>query len=278
MAIKIVTDSTADLPQALADELGITVIPLYIQFGHDTYRDRIDISEDEFYQRLLNDPIHPTTSQPSPQDFADVYNNLAKEADGIISVHISTKLSGTYNSALRAKEMVSVKCPIEVVDSETVSMGLGLIAAKAAAISNSGKDFQQAVEEVQKSIPRTHVWALFDTLKYLAMGGRIGKAKALMGAMLNIKPILVVKDGEMAPATQARSRSKGIDILYDFASNFKDIGDLAVMYTTTLDEAELLVSRLGVIFKREQIKIARLGSALGVHAGPGALAIALREY
>ena len=276
MTIKIVTDSTADLPQALAEELGITVVPLYVQFGNKTYRDRIDISEGEFYERLLNDPVHPTTSQPSPQDFADVYNKLSKQADGIVSIHISNKLSGTCNSALQGKELAATECPIEVVDSEMVSMGLGLIAAKAAAIASPGKDLQLVVEEVKQLIPNTHVWALFDTLKYLAMGGRIGKAKALLGSVLNIKPILVVKDGEMAPATQARSRSKGIDLLYDFASNFTDIQDLAVMYTTTLDEAEALARRLSAIFNREQIKIARLGSALGVHAGPGALAVALR--
>jgi len=276
MTIKIVTDSTADLPQALAEELGITVIPLYVQFGHNTYRDRIDISEEEFYQRLLNDPVHPSTSQPSPQDFADIYNKLSKQADGIVSIHISNKLSGTCNSALRGKEIAATECPIEVIDSEMVSMGVGLIAAKAAAIASSGKDLQHVVEEVKQLIPDTRVWALFDTLKYLAIGGRIGKAKALLGSVLNIKPILVVKDGEMAPSTQARSRNKGIDLLYDFASNFTDIQDLAVMYTTTLDEAKVLANRLSAIFNREQIKIARLGPALGVHAGPGALAIALR--
>jgi DegV family protein with EDD domain len=276
MKIKIVTDSTADLPRELAEDLGITVVPLYVRFGNETYRDRVDISEDEFYQRLLNDPIHPSTSQPTPQDFANVYEKLSQQADGIISIHISDKLSGTCNSALRGKEIVATECPIEVIDSEMVSMGLGLIAAKAATIASSGKDLQRVVEEVKQLIPETHVWALFDTLKYLAMGGRIGKAKELLGSILNIKPILLVKDGEMAPATQARSRHKGIDLLYDFASDFTDIQDLAVMYTTTLDEAKALASRLSAIFNREQIKIARLGPALGVHAGPGALAIALR--
>ena len=277
MAIKIVTDSTADIPQNLAEDLGIAVIPLYAKFGDKSYRDRVDIFEEEFYKKLISDPVHPTTSQPSPQDFADVYSELSQDASGIISVHISGKLSGTCNSALRAKEMVSEKCPIEVVDSEMVSMGLGLIAIEAANIANSGKDFQQVVKEVKQLIPHTHVWALFDTLKYLAKGGRIGKAKSLLGSVLNIKPILTVKDGEMAPATQARSREKGIGLLYNFASNCTDIKDLSVMYTTTPDEAKILANRLGAIFDRDRIQIARLGSALGVHAGPGALAVALIE-
>jgi DegV family protein with EDD domain len=276
MAIKIVTDSTADLPQGLADELGITVIPLYIQFGNKTYRDRVDISEAEFYERLLNSPVHPTTSQPGPQDFAGVYRELSRDADGIISVHISNKLSGTCNSALQGKEMAAAKCPITIIDSEMVSMGLGLIAVGAAEFARSENNFEQVVEKTKQLIPRTHVWALFDTLKYLAMGGRIGKSKAFLGSILNIKPILSVTDGEMAPAIQARSRDKGIALLYGFASKFSAIEDLAVMYTTTLDEAQALAGRMGTIFERDRIKIARLGPALGVHAGPGALAVAIR--
>jgi len=149
MTIKIVTDSTADIPSALAKELGITVVPLYVRFGEESYRDRIDITEDEFYQRLLNDPIHPNTSQPTPQDFANVYRELSQQADGIASTHISSKLSGTCNSALQAKELVATECPVEVVDSEKVSMGLGLLAIEAATFANSGKDLQQ-VAEIEK--------------------------------------------------------------------------------------------------------------------------------
>ena len=276
MTIKIVTDSTADLPPALAEELGITVVPLYVRFGDETYHDRVDITEDEFYRRLLNDPIHPSTSQPTPQDFANVYRELSKQADGIVSIHISGKLSGTCNSALQAKELVAAECPVEVVDSEMVSMGLGLLATEAATIANSGKGLQQVVEEVKQSISSTHVWALFDTLKYLALGGRIGKAKALLGTILNIKPILVVKDGEMAPASQARTRAKGIGMLYNYVNTVMDIQDLSVVYSTTPDEAQVLADRIGAMFDRSRIRLARLGPALGVHAGPGALAVALR--
>lgn len=276
MTIKIVTDSTADLPPALAKELGITIVPLYVRFGDQTYRDRVDITEDEFYQRLLNDPIHPNTSQPTPQDFANVYRELSQQADGILSIHISGKLSGTCNSALQAKELVAAECPVEVVDSEMVSMGLGLLAAHAATIANSGKGLQQVAEEVKQSISNTHVWALFDTLKYLALGGRIGKSKALLGAILNIKPLLVVRDGEMAPASQARTRAKGISMLCDFVNTVTDIQDLSVVYSTTPDEAQVLADRIGAMFDRSRIRLARLGPVLGVHAGPGALAVALR--
>lgn len=276
MTIKIVTDSTADIPSALAKDLGITVVPLYVRFGDETYRDRVDITEDEFYQRLMNDPIHPSTSQPTPQDFANVYRELSQQADGVVSIHISSKLSGTCNSALQAKEMVATECPVEVVDSEMVSMGLGLLAIEAATFANSGKGLQQVVEEVKQSISSTHVWALFDTLKYLAIGGRIGKAKALLGSVLNIKPVLVVKDGEMAPASQARTRAKGIGMLFDFVNKVNDIQDMAVVHSTTPDDAQVLADKIGAMFDKDRVRLARLGPALGVHGGPGALVVAVR--
>ena len=215
MTIRVVTDSTSDLPPQLVKDLSITVVPLYVRFGNKTYRDRIDINEDEFYKRLQNDSVHPTTSQPTPQDFASVYRNLSGQADGILSIHISSKMSGTYNSALQAKHMLPVDFPLEVLNSETVSMGLGLLAIEAATIAKSGKDLRQIKEYITTLISGTHVWALFDTLKYLSLGGRIGKVKGLVGTILNIKPLLLVKDGDMAPVSQPRTRERGMDLMYD---------------------------------------------------------------
>jgi len=277
MTIKIVTDSSADLPAQLVQELGITVVPLYVRFGEKVYHDRVDISEDEFYQRLLHDPVHPSTIQPTPQDFANVYQKLSPEADGIVSIHISAKLSGTCNSALQGKEMIEKGCPIEVVDSQTTSMGLGLIDIAAATVAKAGGGLPTVMEEVKQAIPNIHLLFLLDTLEYLLRGGRIGKAKALLGSILNVKPVLILKDGEVVPAGQVRSRAKGIDRLFDFAKSASNIQDLAVMYNTTPDEAQALGERMGTIFTREQIKLARVGPMLGVHTGPGALAVALRE-
>ena len=276
MTVKIVTDSTADLPPQLAGELGITVVPAYVRFGDKVYRDRVDISEDEFYQRLLHDPIHPSTTQPSPQDFVDVYKNLARGADGIISIHVSSKLSGTYNSALRGKEVVEKECPIEVIDSQVVTMGLGQLAIVANTIAESGKSLQQVAEGVKQMIPSIHVLGLLDTLKYLALGGRIGKVQALLGSILSVKPMLTIKDGELLPAGRVRNRTMGIDRLFGFVKNAVDIQDVAVVYNTTPDEARALVGRMGSIFPKERIRLARLGPALGVHTGPGILFIALR--
>jgi DegV family protein with EDD domain len=275
--IKIVTDSAADLPPELAKELDVTVVPVYLRFGDEVYRDRVDISEDEFYQRLLHDPVHPNTTQPTPQDFADVYQKLSQEADGIVSIHISSKLSGTYNSAVQGKKMIGKGCPIEIIDSQTVSIAIGLIVIQASKMAKSGMSLQQIVDEVGKIIPNVHLLILFDTLKYLAKGGRIGKAKALLGSVLSVKPMLAVKDGELVPAGQVRTRSKGTDRLLDFVKNATDIQDLAILHSTTPDEAQALVESTSSIFSKEHTILARVGPALGVHAGPGILAIALRE-
>ena len=277
MTVEIVTDSTADLPDQLIQELGITVVPLYVRFGEEVYRERVDISADEFYQRLEHDPIHPSTIQPSPQDFVDVYQKVSQDADGIVSIHISSKLSGTCNSALQAKEMMGEKCPIEVVDSQSISMGLGLIDIAAATAAKAGEGLDKVVEEAKQAIPNTRVLGLLDTLKYLLLGGRIGKAKALLGSILNVKPMVTLKDGEVVPAGQARTRTKGIQRLFEFAQNAVDIQDLAILYSTTPDEAQTLAERVDPIFAKERIKFARLGTTLGVHGGPGFLVVTLRE-
>ncbi len=277
MTVKIVTDSTSDLSPQVAQELGITVVPVYVRFGERVYRDGVDISEDEFYQKLVESPIHPATSQPSPADFADVYKKLSREADEIVSIQVTSKLSGTYNSALRGRELVKTGCRIEVVDSLSVTMGLGLIAMAAARLAEAGESLPAVMEEIRHCIPRIRLLGVFDTLKYLLRSGRIGKAKALLGSMLNVKPLLTMRDGELFPAGQARTRSKGIERLFDLVKNVLNIQELAIVHSTTPDEAGSLRERIASIFDRGRVHIARLGPALGVYGGPGALIVALRE-
>jgi len=276
MPVKIVTDSGADLPDQLTKELGITVVPLYIRFGEEVYRDRVSISADEFYERLTHDPVHPSTTQPGPQDFLEAYQKLSADADGIVSIHISGKLSGTCNSALMAKDMLEGECPVEVVDSETLTMSLGLIVIAAAEMAKAGESMDKIVEWVKQAIPKTYLFFLLDTLEYLKKGGRIGKAKALLGSILSVKPMLTMKDGELVPAGQARTRAKGMDKLFDFVENAGNIQDLAVVYNTTPDEAQNLAERLGSVFAKEKIRMARVGPGLGVHGGPGAIIVSFR--
>jgi len=278
MVVKIVTDSSADLPARFIQELGITVVPLYVRFGEQVYRDRVDITEDEFYQRLIKDTVHPSTTQPSPQDFATVYKNLAKEADGIVSLHISAKLSGTCNSALQAKNEVK-ECPIEVIDSQILTMALGLVVISAAKLANTGAKFEDVVSHVRKVLPTIKLLGLLDTLKFLLLGGRIGKAKALLGSLLNVKPVLTLKDGEVVPAGQVRSRSKGMDRLFEFVKTGNRIEELSVIHNTTPEEAETLANRIvnANIISREKLIISRVGPMLGVHMGPGALIVTYKE-
>ena len=271
MAVKIVTDSSADLPAELAQELGITVVPLYVRFGDEVYRERVNITDEEFYQKLMHGPVHPVTIQPSPQDFIEAYNKLSPEADGIVSIHLSSKLSGTYNSAVQGREMLETKCPIEVVDSGSITMAMGLVCIAAAEAAKAGKDLEQVLDGVKQDVPNAHLLALFDTLKYLQLGGRIGKAKALLGSILNVKPMITLKDGEVMPAGQVRTRAKGIERLIDFVKSASSIEAVAVGYTTTPDEAQSLAKQLSAIFTKEPVKIAQLGTTLGVHAGPGTL-------
>ena len=277
MPVKVVTDSTSDLSPQVAQELDITVVPVYVRFGEKVYRDGVDISHDEFYQRLAVSSVHPSTSQPPPSDFADVYRKLAKETDEIVSIQVTSKLSGTYDSALRGRELVPAGCHIEVMDSLSVSMGLGLIAMAAARLAKAGESLQGVVDDVKQAIPHIRIFGVFDTLKYLLLGGRIGKAKALLGTLLNVKPLLTMRDGELVPGGLARTRAGGIERLFDFVKNALSIQELAIVHSTTPDEAISLSERIGSIFDEERIHLARLGPALGVHGGPGTLILALRE-
>ena len=277
MTVKVVTDSCADLPESTARELGITVVPVYVRFGETVYRDGVDITQDEFYQRLQESPVHPTTSQPPPADFADVYRELSREADAVVSIHVTSKLSGTCNSALQGKDMTDAKCPIEVVDSCSVSMGLGLIAIAAARVARAGESLPGVMAEARQAINHLRVLALLDTLKYLAKGGRIGKAKALLGSLLNAKPLLTMRDGELSPVGLARTRTKGLERLFEMAKNALDIQELAIVHSTTPGEANSLRERIASFLDMKKIHLSRLGPALGAHGGPGALILALRE-
>jgi DegV family protein with EDD domain len=277
MAVKIVTDTGADIPAELLKQLNITAVPLYIYFGDKVYKDGVDIGRDELYKRLIDGPIHPTTTQPMPADFTSVYQEISKETDGIVSIHLSTKVSGTYNSAVLGKEPLKGKCHIEVIDSVSLSMGLGLITLAAARVARAGGNLQQVVEETNKCIKKTQLMAVLDTLKYLLAGGRITKARATIGSLLHVKPILTMREGELIQAGLGRSYAKGIDKLYEFVKNAKNIKEMAIVNSTVEEEANLLKKRLSSIVAEEKIRMSRLGAGLGVHGGPGTLLVAVTQ-
>jgi DegV family protein with EDD domain len=277
MAVKIVTDTLSDITSDLADELGITVVPLYVRFGETIYKDRVEITSEEFYRRLVSESALPSTTQPTPNDFFVVYDKLAKETDEILVVVVSSKLSGTYQSATQAKEMMGGKCHIEIVDSLSVAMGMGLIVASVVKAVKEGANLDKAADLARRAVPRSHLIAYFDTLKYLAKGGRIGKASGLLGSLLSVKPILTVRDGEMAPLTRVRSLSAGLDYLYSVAAGLSNIEGLAVEHATTPDDADKLVERLGKIYPKERIYRSVISPVIGTYAGPNALALSFLE-
>jgi len=277
MTVKIVTDSLSDITADLAQELGVTVVPLTVSFGRESFLDRITMSTEEFYRRLSYDPVWPTTTQPPPGDFATVYNKLAAETDEILVITVSSKLSGTYDSALNARTMVTGKCRIEVLNSLTVVMGLGLIVIAAAKAVKAGANLDSLVELVKGCMPKSHSIMYFDTLKYLAKGGRIGKAQGLVGSLLSVKPILTLHDGEVHPLTRVRSRTAGIDYLHKFATGFSNIAELAVEHATTPDEADSLVKRLAAIFPAERIYRSTVSPVIGTYAGPNVLSVSVLE-
>jgi len=277
MAVKIITDSLSDITSDFAEELGVSVIPLTVLFGHESYLDRVTITTDEFYHRLVNDTIWPTTTQPTPAAFVEIYEKLAEETDEILVITLSSKLSGTYQSALSAKGMVKGKCRIEVIDSKQVAMGLGLIIISATKKAQAGASLDEMIDFVHGAMTRSHFVVYFDTLAYLAKGGRIGKAKELLGSVLSIKQILTVKDGEMAPLTRKRSLAAGMDYIYNFINGFSSIEALAVEHTTTEGVADSLANRLSSNYPSEIIYRSTVSPVLGVHGGPGAIAVTVLE-
>jgi len=277
MAVKIVTDSLSDITSDIAQGLGITVVPLTVSFGRESFLDRITMTTDEFYKRLAHGTTWPTTTQPPPSDFVNVCNKLAEETDEILVITLSSKLSGTYESALNAKGMIKGKCRIEVIDSLTVAMGLGLIVIAAAKAAQAGANLDEVADLVRRAMPRSHVVMLFDTLKYLAKGGRIGKAQGLLGSLLSVKPILTMRDGEVSPLTRVRSRAAGVDYLYNFVAGFSKIEEMAVEHATTPDDADKLVERLSALFPKERIYRSTISPVVGTYAGPGVLSVTVLE-
>ncbi len=277
MAVKIVTDSLSDITSDIAQGLGITVVPLTVSFGRESFLDRITMTTDEFYHRLIHGDVWPTTTQPPPGDFVNVYNKLAEETDEILVITLSSKLSGTYQSALNAKDIFKGKCRIEVIDSLMVAMGLGLIVIAAAKAAKAGANLDEVADLVHRAMPRSHLIAYFDTLKYLAKGGRIGKAKFLLGSLISAKPILTVKEGEMSPVTQLRTKAAGMEYLYNFVAGFSNIEELAVEHATTSDDADKLIERLSSLFPKERIYGSTISPVVGTYAGPGAMAVTVLE-
>lgn len=269
MSVKIITDSTSDLPPEPARALDITVVPAYIIIEGRTYPDGMDISSDELYQKITENDISVTTSQPAAGNLAQVYRRLLKEANELFSIQVTSRLSGVHNSALQAREMIGAKGRIEVLDSESTSMGLGLMALATGRAAKSGGGLAGVLAEALRTRSGTHLWGMFDTLKYVLKGGRLGRARNIISSIINVKPMLTMKAGVINPSPFARTRVKGIEKLLDNLKNYPNIKEIGIAHSTSLEETHSLRSRLSSPIDGRHVHISRLGAALEVHGGPG---------
>jgi DegV family protein with EDD domain len=272
---KIVTDSVSDLPSNVAKSLDITIIPLNIHFGMDTFRDGIDMDRNEFYSKLQSSSVLPKTSCPSAGIFAETFDRVGEESDEIVAVFLSKKFSTTYNVARQGIELMKRKRRVVVLDSTLGAMGQGLLVIEAAKKALAGASLDEVMEKVVKTIPQIYVRASLCSLKYLAMGGRIGKAQALLAATLRINPILGIKGGEAFPIAKLRSRAKANEWLHKFISGFKNLEALAIEYGTNQDEAKALLKRVSSIFPDIPAYVSQINPVIGTHTGPQSLIVSV---
>lgn len=278
VTIRIVTDSTSDISRDMANEFGITVVAQNVHFGACTFKDNVTITPEKFYRTLNESPEQPTTSQASPGEFQQVYDNLGEEADGIVSIHISSRISGTYGSALMGAASSSAACPVEVIDSGQATMGLGLAVIAAAQAARRGAGFGEVVSAARGAVARAQCLCLFETLEYLQKGQRIGKARVLLSSMARIKPVVTMRDGELHPGGRARTFHRGLATMKQAARVFAPVQSLAVMHAGAPEAAaEVAADLKDLLPSGAEPVVTSFGPAIGVHTGPGAIGIALLQ-
>ncbi len=274
MAVQVIVDSTADLPAERAQELGIGVVPLMVLFGEQAYRDGIDLGAAEFYAKLSATSTMPTTSAPAPAHFEQAYRDAIKAgATGILEISISSHLSNTYAAARQAADVVTaeMRTPIEVIDSRTVSMGFGLPAEIVAGEARSGASLPELKAHAESLLNRVRLYASLDTLEFLQRGGRIGRAAAIAGTLLSMKPILQVRDGQVLPLERVRTWSKALERIGQLVEQLGPLETLAVVGS---DEASRkpLIDIIRTSWSGP-IETSALGPVVGAHAGPGAAGV-----
>lgn len=274
MTVQVVTDSGADIPQQLAADLGIVIVPLIVSFGDESYQDGVELSADQFYQRLIHGDMMPTTSQPSVGSFAEVYKKIRVDSNEILSIHLSSQLSGTLNSATQAGVQENLGESIQFIDSKQASMGLGLSVIAAAKAAKDGASLVEAASVARSVLDRTRIFILFDTLRYLEKGGRIGQASALLGSVLHIKPVITLEDGEIATKAKIRTFRKGIQSLHQLTEECGDLESAAILYTTDPAEARKFAGNISNHFVEDSDpSIIRISPAVGAHGGPGVIGV-----
>ncbi len=274
MSVRIVTDSSCDLPESVVTDLGVRVVPLSIRFGDDEFIDREELSTEQFWQKCAAQDALPETAAPAPGQFEKVYRELADDgATGIVVISLSGKLSATMQSAELAARSVSESIDVRVVDSRSVTLGVGTMVIAAARAAGEGASLDEVENMSTDRANRTHVFGALDTLENLKKGGRIGGAKALLATALAIKPIVEVVDGEVAQAGKQRTRSKALKFLVDKVKSYgDDVNDLAVLHADC-DDVDEFVAMLQPLYDGE-IVIGDIGPVIGTHTGQGTIGVA----
>jgi DegV family protein with EDD domain len=275
--VQVVTDSTCDLSQSQVEKLDIKIVPIHIRFGSRTYRDGVDINNEQFYAMLEKSPEHPATSQPNTEDFLTVYREGYRKCSGIVSIHVSSRISGVFNSAILARKSLETDCPIEVIDSKFNSAGLGLVVTAAGRMAQTGAGILEVVAEAHRAIREVCMFGIFETTKYLARSGRVNKTIAAASRILHVMPLLTFHDGEIVRAGLVRAVSKGMERILVFVNHNSPVKEIVIAHSQVADQAEQLKKRLGEFVADEKISIVELGAGLGVHGGPGVLLAAVRR-
>jgi DegV family protein with EDD domain len=265
--VHIVSDSSCDLSQDEIDSSGITVVPLSIRFGEEEFTDRRDLSVEDFYKRMAHADALPQTACPAPGSFEQAFRRAVDDgADAIVCPTISGALSNTLQSAETAAAALRGQIPIHVIDSRSVSSGLGTLLLAAAAEESAGRGLESVLATVEYLIPRTHVFAALNTLENLKKGGRIGGAKAMIGSMLAIKPLVDISGGAVRESGKARTRRKAMELLYERMTAAGRIDRIAVMHGLASDIDEFL-ELIAPRFPRGDLRVGTLGAVIGTHGG-----------
>src|SRR5919201_3604334 len=271
--VAIVTDSTADLPAQLVKSRGLTVVPLTLNFEGRSLLDGVEIRPSEFYRKLPNATTLPTPSQPSPARFAEAYTKLLENHAEIVSIHISEKLSGTYASAVQGAEMADAK-RVRVVDSQLVSMSLGLLTLAASTIAAEGASAETIETRINEMRAQVHTYFSVATLEFLRRGGRIGSASALLGSVLQVKPVLTIEGGQVAPLERVRTTDRALTRIVELSSDLTTGPVCAIVGHAAAEQAALTIAeRLETI--SETLIVQPLGPVVGAHAGPGTVGLAV---
>lgn len=280
MGIRIVTDSTSDLSPELLREYGIEMVPLTVHFGPESFLDVVEMDAAGFWQKLKESPHHPKTAQPAPGDFLEVFKRIHAEGDEILAIVISANLSGTMNSAQVAAQMLP-EAKVTLVDTKSVTLGLGMVCIEAVRMARTGKSVAEIVPAIQAICDRMNIFFTLDTLEFLQKNGRIGKAQALLGGLLGIRPVLQVdREGLVAPADKVRGRSKVLPRAMELMQERVPAGRkirLAVLHTQAPTDAQAWLAEIAKIYAVEESFVAEIGPVLATNAGPGTVGVAFYQ-